>query len=147
MAKVSQMIRGDFKTAEEVESDIYTAVKEYLAGKIKGYSYRRDVRPTNRGDKEDAVVSFLSGLDGQVQTGVVVVNVYVPNERTGDHYSVKNVARTTAVARTLLNMLKEMRISGYDLRTERTVQTEEDDGATRVTLRIKYKYNALISRQ
>lgn len=147
MAKVSLMARGDFKTAEEVESDVYTAVKEYLAGKIKGYTYRRDVRPTSRSDKEDAVVSFLSGLDGQVQTGVVVVNVYVPNERKGDHYSVKNVARSTAVSRTLLNMLKETRIDGYDLRTERTVQTEEDKGATRVTLRIKYKYNALIDRQ
>ena len=141
------MIRGDFKTAEEVESDIYTAVKEYLKGHIGGYSYRRDTRPTNRGDKEDAVVSFLSGLDGQVQTGVVVVNVYVPHEVNGDTYRVKNVARSTEVARILLNMLKETKISGYDLRTERTVQTEEDNGATRVTLRIKYKYNALIDRQ
>ena len=44
-------------------------------------------------------------------------------------------------------MLKEIKINGYDLRTERTVQTEEDNGATRVTLRIKYKYNALIERQ
>lgn len=146
MAKVSLMARGDFKTAEEVEGDIYTAVSKYLKGRIDGEAYRRGARPTNRGDKEDAVVSFLSGLDGQVQTGVVVVNVYVPNERRGDHYSVKNVARSTAVSRTLLNMLKEMRISGYDLRTERTVQTEEDNGATRVTLRIKYKYNALIDR-
>ncbi len=146
MAKVSQVIRGNFKTAEEVEGDIYTAVREYLDGQLKGYTYRRDTRPTGRGDKEDAVVSFLSGLDGQVQTGVVVVNVYVPNERRGDSYSVKNVARSTAVARTLLDMLKAMRISGYDLRTERTVQTEEDNGATRVTLRIKYKYNALIDR-
>lgn len=146
MAKVSLMARGDFKTAEDVEGDIYTAVSKYLKGRIDGEAYRRGARPTNRGDKEDAVVSFLSGLDGQVQTGVVVVNVYVPNERKGDHYSVKNVARSTAVARTLLNMLKETRISGYDLRTERTVQTEEDNGATRVTLRIKYKYNALIDR-
>lgn len=141
------MIRGDFKTAEEVEGDIYTAVSKYLKGRIDGEAYRRGARPTNRGDKEDAVVSFLSGLDGQVQTGVVVVNVYVPNERRGDSYSVKNVARSMAVSRTLLNMLKEMRISGYDLRTERTVQTEGDNGATRVTLRIKYKYNALIDRQ
>lgn len=141
------MARGNFKTAEEVEGDIYTAVSKYLKGRIDGEAYRRGARPTNRGDKEDAVVSFLSGLDGQVQTGVVVVNVYVPNEKRGDSYSVKNVARSTAVARTLLNMLKEMRISGYDLRTERTVQTEEDNGATRVTLRIKYKYNALIDRQ
>ena len=146
MAKVSLMARGDFKTAEEVESDVYTAVKTYLKNSISGYVYRRGTRPTNRGDKEDAVVSFLSGLDGQVQTGVVVVNVYVPNEKRGDSYSVKNVARSTAVSRTLLNMLKEMRISGYDLRTERTVQTEEDNGATRVTLRIKYMYNALIDR-
>lgn len=147
MAKVSLMARGDFKTAEEVEGDIYTAVSKYLKGRIDGEAYRRGARPTNRGDKEDAVVSFLSGLDGQVQTGVVVVNVYVPNEKRGDSYSVKNVARSATVSRTLLNMLKEMRISGYDLRTERTVQTEEDNGATRVTLRIKYKYNALIDRQ
>ena len=144
---MSIMARGDFKTAEEVESDIYKAVSKHLKGHINGEAYRRGARPTNRGGKEDAVVSFLSGLDGQVQTGVVVVNVYVPNERKGDHYSVKNVARSTAVARTLLNMLKETRIDGYDLRTERTVQTEEDNGATRVTLRIKYKYNALIDRQ
>lgn len=140
------MARGDFKTAEEVEGDIYTAVSKYLKGRIDGEAYRRGARPTNRGDKEDAVVSFLSGLDGQVQTGVVVVNVYVPHEGRSDTYTVKNVARSTAVARILLNMLKEMRINGYDLRTERTVQTEEDNGATRVTLRIKYKYNALIDR-
>lgn len=141
------MIRGDFKTSEEVEGDIYTAVEAYLKNSISGYVYRRDARPTNRGDKEDAVVSFLSGLDGQVQTGVVVVNVYVPNVDNGDHYRVKDVPRATAVARTLLDMLKAIRISGYDLRTERTVQTEEDNGATRVTLRIKYKYNAVIDRQ
>ena len=147
MAKVSLMARGDFKTAEEVEGDIYKAVRAYLNGKIKGYSYRRDTRPTNRGDKEDAVVSFLSGLDGQVQTGVVVVNVYVPNVDKGDHYRVKDSPRVTEASRLLLNMIKEMKIDGYDLRTERTVQTEEDNGATRVTLRIKYKYNALIDRQ
>ncbi len=147
MAGESEIRRGDFKTSEEIEQDLYEVVSGYLSGKLSGCVYRRDVRPACRGGKEDAVVGFLSGLDGQVQTGVVVVNIYVPHTQGGDLYSRKDPKRVKEMARLLYDMLHSIRLSGYDLRSERTIQVEEDNGTSRVTLRIKYKYNALMDRE
>jgi hypothetical protein len=67
------------KTEQQVERDFYTLVKDGVLGKaIKGGIYRADMRPDNA-HTEDLVVKFLAGLDEQVQTGVVLVNIYVPD--------------------------------------------------------------------
>lgn len=152
MGRVSESISttrvGDHKTSEEIEQDVYQMVRTHLSGHVSGYVYRRDLRPTDRRGKEDVVVSFLTGLDGQVQTGVVVVNAYVPHTSQGaDTYSLKDVRRVTEVARHLTELLSEKPPRGYHLRAERTVSSEEEEGVTRVTLRIKYKYNALLTRE
>lgn len=140
------MTRGNPKTGEEIESDIYTYFKNALAGQVSGYVYRKDARPTSRGNFEDVVVSFLTGLGEQIQTGVVVVNCYVPYLINGDDYRVKDVRRTTEVARMLLDVVKNHKTSDYSLWTERTIETVEEENVSKVILRIKYKYNTLNGR-
>lgn len=133
------------KTSEEVEGDMYDFVRSHLT--VDGYVYRKGTRPTDRGAFEDTVVAFLSGRDGQIQTGVVVVNVYIPFVLRGDRYKVKNVPRCTEVTRILLNMVKDNKApDGYYLETDRTVETAEEEDCNRCTIRIKYKYNAYGSR-
>ena len=67
------------KTGSEIESDVFNIInasqlKVLIAGKV----YKEGMRPLNA-KTEDAIISFMTGLDGQIQTGVVTVNVYVPN--------------------------------------------------------------------
>lgn len=67
------------KTEQQIERDFYSFIKDSPLGKaVKGGVYRSDMRPDNA-HTEDLVVKFLAGLDEQVQSGVVIVNVYVPD--------------------------------------------------------------------
>lgn len=130
------------KTGEEIEYDLYRWVKSHLA--VRGEVYLSGKRPFDRGREEDCVVSFLSGRDGQTQRGVVIVSVYVPDipQPRSPHLS-KNRERCTNIARQLLDLVIKYKTGGYWLQTEETVRTEEDKECHIVTLRIKYRHNAL----
>lgn len=138
---VSVMSFGNPKTADEIERDIYEITRKSV--RVKGNVYRKGTRPTNRTDKEDVVVSFLSGRDGQIQDGVVVVNCYVPHLNHGDVYTTKNARRTEEVARMLLNIITPPVQGNYLLKSDRTVETVEEEGVSRCTLRIRYRYNTI----
>jgi hypothetical protein len=68
------------KTGSAVEQDFYDifTAQTILPGVINGTIYKRGMRPLDA-DTEDAVISLVAGMDGQIQTGVLVVNVYVPD--------------------------------------------------------------------
>lgn len=67
------------KTSEEIERDFYTLIKASTLGSaIKGSVYRDEMRPSDA-ETEDIVIKFLSGLDEQVQTGIVILRIYVPD--------------------------------------------------------------------
>lgn len=134
------------KTGEEIELDLYNIVRQAVKGKVSGNVYRKDARPHNRTADEDVVVSFLSGNDGQTQRGVVVVNAYVPYVQSkGWDKSLKNLRRTAEVARLLLDIVNDHRPGEYYLQTDRSVVVEEEGSTdvSRVTLRMKYLYNAV----
>lgn len=66
-------------TANDIERFFFSKVKEGPLGQeIGGRVYRSEMRPDGS-RAEDIVVKFISGMDGQEQTGVVIVNVYVPD--------------------------------------------------------------------
>lgn len=68
------------KSESDIERDFYKYVSSSRLGKeIKGSVYRDGMRPDNSSN-EDAIVAFLAGVDGQTQTGEVIVNVYVPDK-------------------------------------------------------------------
>ena len=67
------------KTAKQIEKDVFRIMRDSeLKNVIGGKFYRAGMRPKNA-KTEDVVVKFLTGIDEQEQSGVVLVHVYVPN--------------------------------------------------------------------
>lgn len=72
------------KTSEDIEADVYRILKESALKKAIGGQVLRDGRRKKGATTEDAVVKFLSGIDGQEQSGVVLIHIYVPNKAFSD---------------------------------------------------------------
>lgn len=67
------------KTGKQIQSDVLALLKSSsLPALISGKVYRKGYRPRDS-KAEDAIVIFTAGLPGQVQTGVVTINIYVPD--------------------------------------------------------------------
>ncbi len=129
-----------YKTSLEIERDFYHLVKKFFDGKITGKVYPFGTRPT--GKSEDIVVSHLAGQDGQVQRGVVVVSVYVPNLIANSSFTIRNVNRCTELSRLLMDLVLSYTPNQYHIKTDRAIECEAEGGDMhRLTLRIKYKYN------
>lgn len=68
------------KTGKQIELDVYRLLSEsHLSSIISGSVYREGMRPRDS-KKEDAVVMFSSGLSNQIETGVVTINIFVPDQ-------------------------------------------------------------------
>lgn len=89
------------KTSRQVQGDIYRLLRSSdMFPQLSGEVYRQGMRPRDS-QLEDAVVIFTAGLaDGDIETGVVTVNIFVPDI---DPYSngvfVENGVRTEQVER------------------------------------------------
>lgn len=66
-------------TASKVQGDVYNLLKgSELAKQLSGEVYRRGYRPRDS-KLEDAEVIFTAGLPGEIETGVVTINIYCPD--------------------------------------------------------------------
>lgn len=64
------------RTASQVQGDIYDFLHgSDLAKELSGEIYRRGYRPRDS-RLEDAEVIFTTGLPGEIETGVVTINIY-----------------------------------------------------------------------
>ncbi len=89
------------KTAKDIQSDFLALLKgSALESEVNGKVYRDGLRPRDS-RKEDIVVIFSSGDDdGQIQTGIVTLNIYVPDITPyRDGTLVENAARTATLER------------------------------------------------
>lgn len=69
---------ADVKTETQIETDFYRIIKSsQIPSIINGKVYRRGMRPLDS-QKEDCIVQFLSGRNGQLQEGVLNMNIFVP---------------------------------------------------------------------
>lgn len=141
------------KTAEEIEEDVFKllAVSE-VATEISGGVYRDGMRPFNS-NNEDAVINFLTGLDGQKQSGIVNVNVYVPDIDMGDNLLVKNTARCKELGQILLSFKESL--MGSKINTSRNgywffqngniIRTfeEKDINQHYVNLRLEFEFSTI----
>ncbi|MCL4482181.1 MAG: hypothetical protein M1445_06125 [Bacteroidetes bacterium] len=85
------------KTGSEIENDVFKILKDStLTAGIRGTIFREGMRP-NGAKTEDAIVSFMTGLDAQIQTGVLNLNIYVPDIDNGSGALIKNGARCQAL--------------------------------------------------
>ncbi|WP_297970261.1 hypothetical protein [uncultured Capnocytophaga sp.] len=132
------------KTASQIESDIYKYFKDKINTLINGQTYRNGVRPLNS-QKEDCVISFLTGLDGQYQTGVVNINIFVPMVKNNDNQYRKDFVRCDAIEQALTPIIEEAEtdLRNYRLQLHQMIQTFEETDIKQffINAKVKFRYN------
>ena len=132
------------KTASQIEADIYKYFKDKINTLINGQTYRNGVRPLNS-QKEDCVISFLTGLDGQYQTGVININIFVPMAKNNDNQYRKDFVRCDAIEQALMPIIENAKtdLRNYRLQLHQMIQTFEDTDIKQffINAKIKFRYN------
>lgn len=133
------------KTSKQVQGDIYQLLKDStLYTMISGEVYRQGYRPRDS-RKEDAVVIFTTGLPNQIQTGVVTVNIFVPDIDPYDNgVWVEDGERTERVERLAQEWVDNLttEVSCYKFKLQQTIYTEEEAEIKQhfVVVKLKYEY-------
>ena len=132
------------KTASQIEADIYKYFKDKINPLINGQTYRNGVRPLNS-QKEDCVISFLTGLDGQYQTGVININIFVPLVKNNDNQYRKDFVRCDAIEQDLMPIIEEAEtdLRNYRLQLHQMIQTFEETDIKQffINAKVKFRYN------
>lgn len=128
-------------TGQEIEDIVYAKIKS-LSLDISGNVYERGTRPLSS-DKEDCVVSFLTGTADQVQIGEVVVNIYVPDILLGDGMYYKNTARCKELELLLVGLTPELNRDSHFVFTKSGMictLEEKDIKQHFVSVKFRFKY-------
>ena len=132
------------KTASQIEADLYKYFKDKINPLINGQTYRNGVRPLNS-QKEDCVISFLTGLDGQYQTGVININIFVPLVKNNDNQYRKDFVRCDTIEQALMPIIEEAEtdLRNYRLQLHQMIQTFEETEIKQffINAKIKFRYN------
>lgn len=132
------------KTASQIESDVYKYFKDKINPLINGQTYRLGVRPLNS-QKEDCVISFLTGLDGEYQSGMFNINIFVPAVKNNDNQYSKNFVRCEAIEQALMPIIEESKtvLRNYRLTLHQLIQTFEDTDIKQffINAKVKFRYN------
>ena len=130
------------KTEKQIERDFFEFVKKSaLAGAISGTVYRKDMRPPNS-EKEDIIVKFLAGLDRQIQSGIVVLNIYVPDKSVKAlGRKAEDIKRIGQLQELLQSFIETNDSTEYDIESDVTPKTLEAEGIEQhfIYARIKFK--------
>ena len=116
-------------TAKQVQTDVYNMLKDSaLSSMISGAVYRAGYRP--RGSRaEDAIVTFTAGTVGEVEKGVVTVNIYVPDiDPYENGVLVEDGARTDELEQAAAEWVQTLTAekSDYKFKLSKTIYTEAD---------------------
>ena len=131
------------KTEMQIERDFYSFVKNSDLGKaIKGKVYRPEMRPANA-TTEDLIVKFLAGLDEQVQTGVVIFNLYVPDRPHADGRMVPDKNRIGKLEELLLAFVETAGGTEYWLETDTTPTTMRNEEIEQHFIYARIKFNRI----
>lgn len=133
------------KTSKQIQGDIYNLLKgSALCSMISGDVYRSGYRPRDS-RLEDAVVIFTTGLPDQIQTGVVTVNIYVPDiDPYQNGVLVEDGERTETIERLAQEWVDGLTTdrSCYKFRLQQTIYTEEEPDIRQhfIVVKLKYEY-------
>lgn len=131
---------NEIKTEKQIEKDIFRIIKASpINTMIGGTLYRNGMRPRNA-KTEDAVVAFLSGLDGQFQTGVVLLNIYVPMTQNASSDKITDISRVDTLETAVKDFFDECSEVNYLFELRETPYSEDLDEIeqTRINVRIHY---------
>ena len=133
------------KTSRQIQGDIYNLLKgSALCSMISGDVYRSGYRPRDS-RLEDAVVIFTTGLPDQIQTGVVTVNIYVPDiDPYQNGVLVEDGERTETIERLAQEWVDGLTTdrSCYKFKLQQTIYTEEEPDIRHhfIVVKLKYEY-------
>lgn len=131
------------KTAKQVQGDIYAMLcVSPLADNISGNVYRAGMRPRDS-KSEDAVVTFTAGVSTQIQTGIVTVNIYVPDIDTEQNgVLVENSARCEELEIAAQQWVDSLTAdkSNYRFKLSQTITTDADEEIAQHFVVIKLEF-------
>lgn len=133
------------KTGKQIQGDVYRLLRgSDLSKKISGEVYRNGLRSRNS-RKEDAIVAFTAGLPDQIQTGVVTVNIFVPDIDPEDNGTWLEDGRRTEEIENLAQAWVDSltaEISCYKFKLQQTIYTEAEPSINQhfVVVKLKYEY-------
>ena len=130
------------KTAKQIEKDVFRIMRDSeLKNVIGGKFYRAGMRPKNA-KTEDVVVKFLTGIDEQEQSGVVLVHVYVPNiQASNDGELVENITRVDELEELLNATVANLEDGEYLFEKDGTPNSFPVEGIEQhfINMRLKYR--------
>lgn len=130
------------KTAKQIEKDVFRIMRNSeLKNVIGGKFYRAGMRPKNA-KTEDVVVKFLTGIDEQEQSGVVLVHVYVPNiQASKDGELVENITRVDELEELLNATVANLEDGEYLFEKDGTPNSFPVEGIEQhfINMRLKYR--------
>jgi len=128
------------KTGGEIEADVYTIIAQSaLKTAITGTIYKEGMRPLNS-KTEDAIVAFMTGLDGQIQTGALNLNIYVPDIDNGGGQLVKSGSRCRALEVIANTIIQGLKPGAYRFSLGATIQTLPAEGTSQHFINCKIKF-------
>lgn len=130
------------KTEKEIEKDVYRIIKaSALKSVVKGQFYRAGMRPKSA-ETEDVVVRFHTGLDGQEQSGIVLVHVYVPNIKiSADGELAEDITRIEHLESIINEIFDSLEDDEYWFEKDGTPKSYPAEGVEQhfINTRIKYR--------
>lgn len=131
------------KTENQVERDFFIYIKESnLGNAIRGNVYRPDMRPSDA-KTEDLVVKFYTGVDAQVQTGTIILDLYVPDTKSKDGRMVRNHSRIGALQEEIQSFIDGFSEPEYLIETEVSPYTIEVEGLSQHCIKTRIKFQRL----
>lgn len=133
------------RTASEIQGDVYAFLKDSeLANSLSGQIYRRGYRPRDS-RLEDAEVIFTTGLPGEIETGVVTINIYCPDiDAYNNGVYVENGERVSEIEKAASQWVKTLLASrsNYLFRLKETIHTTADEEINQhfVVVKLQYSY-------
>ena len=133
------------KTAKQIQGDVYTLLRDStLCSMISGGVYRNGLRPRDS-RLEDAVVTFTTGLPDQIQTGVVTINIFVPDiDPYENGVMVEDTERTEEVETLAQSWVDSLScdVSNYRFKLQQTIYTEAEPQTNEhfVVVKLRYSY-------
>lgn len=132
-------------TASKVQGDVYGFLRgSKLAKGLSGEVYRRGYRPRDS-KLEDAEVIFTTGLPGEIETGVVTINIYCPDiDPYNNGVLVENGQRVSEIEEAAAAWVKTLVAgrSNYLFTLKETIHSVADPQINQhfVVVKLSYRY-------
>ncbi|MDR0864960.1 MAG: hypothetical protein LBO74_08520 [Candidatus Symbiothrix sp.] len=119
------------KTGKQVQSDIIALLKNSaLPNAVNGKIYRFGYRPRDS-KAEDIIVAFTTGIPDQIETGVVTINIFIPDIEapdTDNGVMLEDGKRSEELEIAAAEFVKSLTVekSNYKFNLRQTIYTEAE---------------------